>query len=70
MNNILQAIQEIEDSVYHESLKPNISTKSKAVALVALQEKLERESGCDWCKDKEDEETIYIHESCDGGYIV
>lgn len=43
VNEIEKAIQEFIDNAFHESLKPDISIKSKALAIVALHEKLERE---------------------------
>ena len=49
MNDTVIAIQEFEDNLYHESLKPTISDKSKIIALKALQEKAEREKGCPFC---------------------
>jgi len=39
-----EAIQEFMDNAYHESLKPEISVEAKVLAIVALQEKLERET--------------------------
>jgi len=42
-NDIEKAIEEFEDNAYHESLKPEISIKSKVLAMKALQEKQERE---------------------------
>lgn len=50
MNETEKAYQEFEDEAYHHSLHPEISEESKAVAMVALREKQEREKGCGWCK--------------------
>lgn len=50
MNNIEKAIQEIEDMVYHPSLKKNITIESIETILLLLNEKLESEKGCEYCK--------------------
>lgn len=52
MTDIEKAIQEFEDNAFHNSLKPTISEESKANALKALQEKAEREKGCEYCEDE------------------
>lgn len=39
MTALQQAIQEFEDNAYHNSLKPSISDKSKAVALSVMMER-------------------------------
>lgn len=44
MSEIENAIQEFMDNAFHNSLKPDIGDKSKALAIVALKEKLEREN--------------------------
>lgn len=56
MNEIEKAIQELEDEAYHHSLHPEISDTSKAVALAALREKLEKSEGCDFCSTEYDRE--------------
>ncbi len=43
MTEIEKAIQEFEDNAYHNSLHPEISEKSKAVALAALRAQEEAE---------------------------
>ena len=39
-----QAHQEFFDNAFHNSIKPDISDEAKAIAMVALAEKIEREN--------------------------
>lgn len=39
-----QAYQEFFDNAFHRSIKPEISEEAKAVAMVSLQEKIDREN--------------------------
>jgi len=45
MNETEKALQEFYDNAFHNSLKPDISDDAKAAAIVALQEKINREKG-------------------------
>ena len=51
MNEIEKAIQEIEDMAYLPSLKKEISAASMCVILRTLQEKTNREKGCEHCSN-------------------
>ena len=51
MSEIEKAMQEIEDMAYHPSMKTDITGESMATILQALQEKAEREDGCEYCKE-------------------
>lgn len=39
-----EAYQEFFDNAFHKSMKPDISDEAKDIAMIAIQEKIEREN--------------------------